>query len=136
MDGAGITITPVFNPDRPPAALTATPTDAGNVALSWEDKSSGETQFNVYRGTIKGDFSQIGSTAANTTTYVDTTVDVGTYYYAVTFVNDIRESPKSNTASATVGDLVNVWTGDAWEEKVLHYYNGDEWIPADNIETQ
>lgn len=135
-DGAEITITPVFNPDRPPANLTATPTGEGTVSLSWDDKSSSETQFNVYRGTSKGDLSKIGSTAANTTTYADSTVEVGTYYYAVTFVNDIRESPKSNTASATVGDLVNVWTGDAWEQKVLYYYDGNQWVAADNIEPQ
>src|SRR5437899_652878 len=86
-----------------PTNLVAT---AGNarIALSWSAPSTNGgsviTNYKVYRGTSSNTetfLAQIG----NSTSYTDTAVINGqTYYYKVSAVNSIRESPQSNEASA------------------------------------
>ena len=88
----------------PPQNLQTT---AGNaqVSLSWATPSNNGgspiTNYNVYRGTSSGSetlLTQIG----NATLYNDTTVTNGqAYFYKVTTVNSVGESPQSNEASTT-----------------------------------
>ena len=86
-----------------PQNLQAT---GGNAqgSLSWSapgnNGGSSITNYKIYRGTSSGSealLTQIG----NVTSYTDTGLTNGqTYYYKVTAVNSIGESPQSNEASA------------------------------------
>jgi len=89
----------------PPQNLIANRGD-GQVALAWQapssDGGSPITNYRIYRGNASGGESflaQIG----NTFRYTDANVVKGvTYYYQVTAVNAIGESPRSNEAGPTV----------------------------------
>jgi hypothetical protein len=98
-------------PPAAPSGLTAT-TNGGQVNLNWVATGSGQTGFKVERATDNG-FTQnlilLTTTAANVTSYADSTVSGGlTYYYRVRATNGIGDSPNSNTASATT--LPSGWT--------------------------
>lgn len=80
-----------------PTALAATAT-TGQVDLSWT-AASGAASYRIYRGTVSGTYSQIGTGIAGTT-YTDTTSVNGTqYFYIVRAFNGI-ESVNSNEATA------------------------------------
>lgn len=85
-----------------PSGVTAT-ASTGKITVSWQDNSSDETSFNVYRRSPSDNvFVLRATTGANITSYDDTSVSPGsTYYYEVTAVNDAGESPRSPTAAAT-----------------------------------
>lgn len=75
------------------------------IVLNWTDNASGETGWKVERSpTGAGSWSQIGTTAANATTYDDTTVSASTaYFYRI---RPYTSSPAQNgayssTATAT-----------------------------------
>jgi len=94
---------PVTSAPSTPQNLVAT---AGNtqVSLSWSaplsNGNSPITSFNVYRSTSSGAETFLAS-AGTTANYIDTSVTNGlTYYYAVTAVNSVGESARSNEASA------------------------------------
>jgi fibronectin type 3 domain-containing protein len=78
-----------------PSSLTASAVP-GTVTLGWTSVS-GATNYNIYRGTTSGTYSQIAS-AISTNSYVDNTVSNGeNYYYVVRAFNGI-ESANSNEA--------------------------------------
>jgi len=90
-----------------PQNLQATP---GNeqVTLSWTAPSSNGgsaiTSYNIYRSTTSGGEGTTPITTVNgsTLTYADTGLTNGqTYFYKVTAVNSVGESPVSNEANAT-----------------------------------
>jgi hypothetical protein len=85
-----------------PSSLTATAA-AAQVGLSWTDNSSNETGFAIQRRTgTGGTWAQIATTAANVTSFADTSIDSSTtYYYRVEALNDSLESGFSNEASLT-----------------------------------
>lgn len=66
----------------PPSNLIPTAINTTRVDISWQDNTTGETGFKIYRcsGTDCSDFAEIGSVAANAVTYSDTTVAAGTSY--------------------------------------------------------
>jgi len=75
------------------------------VALSWtENTSSNIASYNIYRGTLSGSYSKIGSVPAPSTTYTDSSVTHGlTYYYVATAVDATgQESTYSNQATAVI----------------------------------
>jgi fibronectin type 3 domain-containing protein len=87
-----------------PTNLTATgaTTQRGkfSVNLAWTDNASNETGFDIERSPDGVGFAQIGTTAANVTSYADTTAISGTaYYYRVAAFNAAGNSGYSNTAS-------------------------------------
>lgn len=86
-----------------PTSLTATAIDDTQTDLSWTDNSAGETGFKVERsanGTTG--WTQIGTTAANDTTYSDTGLSPGaTWYYRVCAYNATGNSAYSNVVSVT-----------------------------------
>lgn len=92
-------------PDAPPNLTVDEVADAPSVALSWSDVS-GEDEYRIYRatspGSVVGDYTQIDTVAADTTTYTDTTVSLNTrYYYRVTAYNtSTGESSPSNEVRA------------------------------------
>ncbi|MBT0664575.1 DUF2341 domain-containing protein [Geobacter pelophilus] len=69
-----------------PNGLTATANNSTQITISWVDRTGFETGFKVYRclGSGCSDFSQIGTAAANATSYSDTTVaENSTYRYQI-----------------------------------------------------
>src|ERR1700737_2418599 len=82
----------------PPSDLSATAGDAA-VTLKWT-ASSGATGYNVKRATTSGGpYTQIA--APTSTSYSDTSLTNGTtYYYVVSAVNSMGESPNSAQVTA------------------------------------
>jgi YVTN family beta-propeller protein len=90
-----------------PTGLTATARNS-QVSLSWtapsSNGSSAITGYDIYRGTTTGGegTTPVGTASDSTLTYTDTGLTNGQeYFYKVTAVNSVGESPQSNEASAT-----------------------------------
>jgi hypothetical protein len=100
-----------------PSALAATPTSATTVTLAWTDNATTEVGFRVERSTAGGPFVQVGSPAADATTYADTGLSPSTAYaYRVRAYNNDGASPNSaysNTATATTPSMAFVATLEA-----------------------
>ncbi len=97
----------VLNPPPAPTNLTATLQAGPQVSLNWQDNANNETGFVVERATGGGAFAQIATVGANVTTYLDTTVQLGTTYtYRVAAVNNVGASVYSNTVQVTVQSAV------------------------------
>jgi hypothetical protein len=92
-----------YNPSGE-ASASFTIVSAPTLAVTWQDNSSNEDNFQVERkiGT-GGTHSQIAVVAANTTSYVDANVTRGfTYCYRVRAENSYGVSAYSNETCATV----------------------------------
>jgi Concanavalin A-like lectin/glucanases superfamily/Chitobiase/beta-hexosaminidase C-terminal domain/Family of unknown function (DUF6298)/Putative collagen-binding domain of a collagenase len=74
------------------------------LTLMWQDNSTNESNFRVERKTgTSGTYAQIALVAADTTSYVDTSVTSGgTYCYRVNAINSGGASIYTNEACATV----------------------------------
>lgn len=82
-----------------------------SIKLTWADKSSNETGFEVYRSTSRdGTYSLIATTAANATTYTNTGLAENTvYYYRVRAVASTLYSGYTNIATgSTLAYAVNI----------------------------
>ena len=89
-------------PPTAPDGLTATAVSAFQINLSWSDNSNNETGFLVERSTDGSNWTQIGTTAANATTYQATNLAAETtYYFRVRGTNAGLNSAYTSTASAT-----------------------------------
>ncbi len=86
-------------PDAP-SGLTAT-VNAGNITLNWTAPGNAAT-FRIKRSTASnGTYSVIASNIPSAP-FLDTAYTVGTpYYYYVSAVNNVGQSPDSNQATAT-----------------------------------
>ena len=87
---------------EPPANLTATAVSTSGIGLSWRDRSMNETGFRLQRRPTEGDeWTQVGTTAANATTFTSLGLfpDV-TYRYRVQAFNESELSAFSNEAVA------------------------------------
>ena len=103
-----INATPSKIPDSP-LNLTAIG-GVGYVMLVWEppiyNGGSLIKYYNIYRGISPSDLRNIGT--SENRSYNDTNVMNGvTYYYAITAVNSVGESEKSNEISVTTMDIPN-----------------------------
>lgn len=84
-----------------PASPTATAASASQINLSWTDVT-GETGFIIQRSTDGVNWTQVGTTAVNVTTFQNTGLAMGTlYYYRVIAVGAAGNSAASSVASAT-----------------------------------
>ena len=92
-------------PPLAPSSLSATAKSSSRIDLSWDDNSDDETGFKVERRLSTGsdsDFSQVGTTSANDTTYTDSGLSASTtYVYRVRAYNANGNSGYSGTARAT-----------------------------------
>lgn len=91
-------------PSTPQNLRVTQVTDTPDVTLAWDDVSN-EDEYRIYRATSPGstlaDYTQVDTVAANTTTYTDTSVSLGTrYYYRVSAANTSGESSGSNEVRA------------------------------------
>src|SRR2546426_5430767 len=89
-----------------PQSLLATGGNA-KVTLSWQVPSSNGgsaiTYYKIYKSTSSGTEVYL-TTRGNVTSYTDLAVTNGnTYFYQVTALNSVGESPRSNEDSATPG---------------------------------
>lgn len=94
------------NPDAPTSLAADSPT-VGEADLTWTQANNhGSTilQNNIYRGTTSGGEVLVATIAAGTS-YTDTDLPTGTYYYKVSAVNAIGEGPKSSEVSVVVGQV-------------------------------
>ena len=90
-----------------PSNTTATAASSSRIDVSWTDNSSNESGFYVYQSLDGSNFSQVGSTAADVSTYVAQNLQSEkTYYYRVRSYNSTGSSADSNTASATTEGAV------------------------------
>jgi len=97
------TIIPALNYVNAPASLAGSVVSATQINLTWVDQSNNETGFVIQRSTDNGlTWSNLASTAANVTTYLDATAAPGTaYVYHVNATGASTISDVSNTVSVT-----------------------------------
>src|SRR5205807_1012092 len=94
-------------PNSPPSAPQNLVATGGNaqVTLTWQapasDGGSPITNYKIYRGVAPGSETLL-TTVGNVLTYTDSAVTNGvTYYYPVTAVNNVPDSPLSHATPAT-----------------------------------
>ena len=83
--------------------VTPPPPTSHSVSLSWLASSSPNIiAYNIYRATVStGPFSKVGNVAG--TTFMDTSVQTGTYFYEVTAIDNTNtESAPTAAVSANV----------------------------------
>lgn len=85
-----------------PSNLTASGVSTTQINLTWQDNSTSETNFEVYRSNAEGGpFTLLASVPANQTTYESTGLSPSTtYYYRVLASSKDGKSSYSNVASA------------------------------------
>ena len=77
----------------PPTELKATVVSTNQVDLSWKDNATNETAYKIERKIDSGNFSEIGSTSKDVTTFSDQTVSLNTTYtYRVYSTNQVGKS--------------------------------------------
>ena len=82
------------------------------ITVTWTDNANNETGFTLQRSTNGGAFSLVAALAANATTYVDTTVALGTdYVYQVRAFNLSGFSAWATSATIAVPTLPAAPTG-------------------------
>ncbi len=98
----GITVDPAPTPPAAPANLTATAVSSSQINLSWTAGSANHTGFKIERSLDGSAYTQIGTTAANVTTFNSTGLNASTLYHHRVRANNAQgDSPYSNVASAT-----------------------------------
>ncbi len=97
--GFQITINPA--PPNMPTNLVANSSGENQITLNWADVA-GESGYKIERSTDNTNWSQIGTTGANVTTYTDTNLTIGTpYYYRVWAYNITGDSAHAGPVNAT-----------------------------------
>lgn len=87
-----------------PSNLRTTSTTQNSITFAWNDNSSNENGFRIYKWN-GSDWQNINSVNSNTTSYTDTSLSCGsTYYYDVSAYNDYGEAINS-------GDYLTAQTG-------------------------
>ncbi len=74
-----------------------------SVTLNWEDRSTNEHGFKVYRSTeLAGSYTEIATVTANVTNYTDRALSPGTsYFYKLVAFNDIGYSEETSVLEAS-----------------------------------
>jgi fibronectin type 3 domain-containing protein len=99
----------VTRPGAPVLNSVSSASGSGPVTLSWSAPSSGGltvSSYRIYRATSTGASTQpvYATVKGSATTFSDANVvSGGTYYYAVTAMNDLGAGPASSELSARVG---------------------------------
>ena len=88
-----------------PSNLSASAQSSTSIGITWADNSSNEMGFKIERKTYGGNYSQITTVNANTTSYTDTGLFSGVkYYYRVQAYNTAGNSAYSNEVEATTAE--------------------------------
>ena len=84
-----------------PANLKAEPHSTTEIMLAWTDAANNETGFRIEQRTLAGTYEEIGTTGANTTTFLADGLSSGTFYvFRVRAQNNAGNSVFSNEAGA------------------------------------
>jgi hypothetical protein len=87
-----------------PTNLTVTPLNRSQIRLNWSDVS-GETGYRIYRHG-SGGYTQLATVGADVTTFTDSGLAAGTYYYYyLQAYNAFGNSPQTPTVSAYTASL-------------------------------
>jgi hypothetical protein len=87
---------------KAPDGLSVTQPNDSEISVSWNDNSSSEDGFYIYRGTESGSLTQIDSVGAGVTTYTDTNfLDGEQYFYSASAYEGGIESNLSSESSKT-----------------------------------
>ncbi|NBO64447.1 MAG: hypothetical protein EBU88_06310, partial [Acidobacteria bacterium] len=94
--------TPIGVPAAP-SNLQAIPISTSQINLGWSDNSNNETSFTIRRKAgLSGTYTDVGTVAANTTTFQSSGLaSAVTYYFVVVATNSNGNSGPSNEAFAT-----------------------------------
>ncbi|MEO0292779.1 MAG: T9SS type A sorting domain-containing protein [candidate division WOR-3 bacterium] len=85
-----------------PTNLEINSVSVASVELSWQDNSNNETAFYVERSYDGANFTKIGETSSNETSYVDSSISPGSdYFYRVRAHNSAGNSAPSNIVQVT-----------------------------------
>jgi hypothetical protein len=97
-----VTTAPIAAPAAPTGAVASSPSST-SIQVSWTDNATNETGYLVERSASSSSgFAQVGTAAANATSYTDAGLTASTtYYYRVRATNAGGQSAYSNVASAT-----------------------------------
>ncbi|WP_431214313.1 fibronectin type III domain-containing protein [Puia sp. P3] len=90
-----------------PSNLVATTATAKKIGLTWQDNSSNETGFQLFRSTSSGGtYVAVATVKPGVTSYGDSTLNPSTtYYYKLTAINQTGSSAFSNIANNTTQAL-------------------------------
>jgi large repetitive protein len=121
-----------------PRHLFATTVSYNRIDLSWEDNSTNETAFEIYRSTNPtAGFVTIGTAPANSTSYADSTAQANTtYYYRMKAIGQFGESAliqNLNTNEAT-WNFNNNYTDASGNNRTLTQNNNPVFDAADKRE--
>jgi fibronectin type 3 domain-containing protein len=95
-----------------PTNLSGVATGARTVNLTWQDNASNEAGFKVYRSTDNVNYTLMGSTGVNVTTYTNGSAEPATtYHYRVVAYLGSGSSLPSNTATVTTPPVPSAPTG-------------------------
>ncbi|MBD3242176.1 MAG: hypothetical protein GF331_16410 [Chitinivibrionales bacterium] len=155
--GGGATNTRQFSVTLTVGAAVQAPSDLSatlsgdNIALSWTDNADNETGFVIERREHEGSFTQLASTTANVTSYLDDSGVEGTVYeYRVMATDGTGNSSWSAVASVllplppvivtspaqgqsfTIGDEIHImWSTTSVANIQIHLSvnEGETWLP-------
>ncbi len=110
-----------------PSNLLAT-VSVSNINLSWNDNANNEIAYQVEKSTDGNNFSVIASIDANSTSFSDTNLNDGKYYYKVKATgNNNSSSDYSNISNARIGEVtgLDIYFHDQsnWGNVNVHYWN-------------
>lgn len=94
-----------ISPDAP-SSLKAETLSKSRIKITWQDNSDNELGFKIERRKSGGSYTQIAEVDEGVTSYTNSGLQESTgYYYRVRAYNTQGDSPYSNEAGATTGDL-------------------------------
>ena len=96
-----------------PTQVTASAAAYNKVNIGWTDNSNNETGFEIYRSTsMGGTYSIVTTTGANTTSFVDSTVQASTTYFYRVQAIDLYGG--SGFDSASIGGVAYAYYQGTW----------------------
>lgn len=93
-------------PDAAPTNLQANATSGSTVALSWNESASNEDGVKVARSEDQSNWSVIADLSANSTSYNDSGLDLGTLYYYRVYTYNAGGDSSYAIANATTDNFV------------------------------
>ncbi|MBU1115315.1 MAG: fibronectin type III domain-containing protein [Bacteroidetes bacterium] len=113
------------NPPSLPDMVSASAVSSSEITVSWNDESTNEDGFKIYRSTSSGgSYPQIGTVGANVTSYSNTGLAANTtYYYQVSAYNAGGDSPIDVGIYASATTLSNsLWASNGTD---ISYNDGN-----------